>query len=599
MKFKVSAYTIWEQGPRPRQEDSIFPAHNGTTSDDRLFLVCDGMGGHSAGDVASSTVCAALSSSVLASCEAEGEFTDDIFEAALSAAYDALDAKDNGSPKKMGTTLTFLKLHKAGCTIAHIGDSRVYHLRPGADAASTEILYQTEDHSLVNDLVRIGELTPEEAKTSKQRNVITRAMQPNMERRSRADLAHSSDIRKGDYFLLCSDGILEQMEDDNLKFIFSDMGGDAQKKIDMLIKVTADNRDNHSALLVQITDVEPEAGDVPIAYEPPKSLRRKVAPVEVEELQVPVSPVAESVPTRGDDGDENNGESTLASLKRYLLPTLAVIVAGLAIYFTYISFVSKDEPKAKAQATAKVDVKPTINKQSFQENETPKSYKVGDRYAENGVDGLIYSITGESIYIVDDVAIGAAVKWDDVNIEKPWTLASKDDIGNIISVLSEDKLSLMDSFWYFEGQNEKYVNKSSEEIALAKRERSVKECFVLKVMGLKNGLPISDEGDVDKEETLKEDQKQKTTTPQPSTTSGKETSKEVVETKTSTTDVQKEGQSEDPQPTSAVDPASQTVSAQQVQSTNVETETATNSEDTTSDGEAKQSTTDGDTEDNA
>jgi serine/threonine protein phosphatase PrpC len=543
-----------------------------------------------------------LSSSVLASCEAEGEFTDAIFEAALSAAYDALDAKDNGSPKKMGTTLTFLKLHKAGCTIAHIGDSRVYHLRPGADAASTEILYQTEDHSLVNDLVRIGELTPEEAKTSKQRNVITRAMQPNMERRSRADLAHSSDIRKGDYFLLCSDGILEQMEDDNLKFIFSDMGGDAQKKVDMLIKVTADNRDNHSALLVQITDVEPEAGDVPIAYEPPKNLRRKVATVEVEELQVPVTPVAESEPAHGDDSDENNGESTLASLKRYLLPTLAVIVAGLAIYFTYISFVSKDEPKA--QATAKVDVKPTINKQSLQEDETPKSYKVGDRYAENGVDGLIYSINNDAgeIYIVDDVAIGAAVKWDDVNIEKPWTLASKDDIGNIISVLSEDKLSLMDSFWYFEGQNEKYVNKSGEEIALAKRERSVKECFVLKVMELKNGLPISDEGDVDEEETSTNPD-ETATTPQSSTTSGKDTGvktpKEVVETKTSTTDVQKEGQSEDPQPTSAVDPASQTVSAQQVQSTNVETETATNPVGTTSDGEAKQSTPDGDTEDNA
>jgi hypothetical protein len=373
----------------------------------------------------------------------------------------------------------------------------------------------------------------------------------------------------------------------------------------MLIKVTADNRDNHSALLVQITDVEPEAGDVPIAYEPPKSLRRKVATVEVEELQVPVTPVAESEPAHGDDGDENNGESTLASLKRYLLPTLAVIVAGLAIYFTYVSFVSKDEPKA--QAEAKVDAKPTINKQSFQEDETPKSYKVGDRYAENGVDGLIYSISndaaGESIYIVDDVAIGAAVKWDDVNIEKPWTLASKDDIGNIISVLSEDKLSLMDSFWYFEGQNEKYVNKSGEEIALAKRERSVKECFVLKVMELKNGLPISDEEDVDKEETLKEDQKQKTTTT-PSTKPSVEnkvdkTSKEVVETKTSTTDVQKEGQSEAPQPTSVADSASQTGSAQQVQSTNAVTETVTNPEGTTSDGEAKQSTPNGDTEDNA
>jgi protein phosphatase len=175
------------------------------------------MGGHSAGDVASSTVCAALSSSVLASCEAEGEFTDAIFEAALSAAYDALDAKDNGSPKKMGTTLTFLKLHKEGATIAHIGDSRVYHVRPAANAEDTQILFQTSDHSLVNDLVKIGEMTPEEAKVSNQKNIITRAMQPNLERRPSADIFHVSDIRPGDYFFLCSDGILEHMEDENIK----------------------------------------------------------------------------------------------------------------------------------------------------------------------------------------------------------------------------------------------------------------------------------------------------------------------------------------------------------------------------------------------
>ena len=99
MKFKLSAYTIYEQGPRPRQEDSIFPAHNCTQEDNRLFIVCDGMGGHSAGDVASSTVCSALSGHILAnSADVEGVFTDDMFKEALAAAYDALDTKDDGSP---------------------------------------------------------------------------------------------------------------------------------------------------------------------------------------------------------------------------------------------------------------------------------------------------------------------------------------------------------------------------------------------------------------------------------------------------------------------------------------------------------------------
>ena len=269
MKFKLSAYTIYELGQRKRQEDSIYPQHNGTTADDRLFIVCDGMGGHSGGNIASAAVCEAMSTTLNTICsEPEGPFSEDDLRTALSAAYDSLDAKDDGSEKKMGTTMTLLKFHEAGCTIAHIGDSRVYHVRPGADAASTEILFQTQDHSLVNDLVRIGELTPEEAKTSKQRNIITRAMQPNMGRRSRADIYHTTDVRPGDYFMLCSDGILEQMEDENIKYIFSEKTGDAQKKVEMIVKVTEDNSDNHSAILVKVLDVEGAPVAEEVANEP-------------------------------------------------------------------------------------------------------------------------------------------------------------------------------------------------------------------------------------------------------------------------------------------------------------------------------------------
>lgn len=344
MKFKLSAYTIYEQGPRPRQEDSIFPAHGATTKDDRLFIVCDGMGGHSAGDVASSTVCSALSNYVLANVpDAEGAFTDDEFRSALASAYDALDTKDNGSPKKMGTTLTFLKLHSGGYTIAHIGDSRVYHIRPGHDAEATEILFQTQDHSLVNDLVRIGELTPEEAKTSKQRNVITRAMQPNMERRSRADIAHGNDIRPGDYFLLCSDGILEQMEDDNLKFIFSDKAGDIERKIEILIKVTADNHDNHSAVLVRIDDVELAADDVIIPYEKPME-------VESEILEPHVAEHA-SEPEHHDLTDEEPHGGLVSSLKRYVVPLVAVLALALTALLVY-NLLSKNDDAAQVSVAA-------------------------------------------------------------------------------------------------------------------------------------------------------------------------------------------------------------------------------------------------------
>lgn len=256
MKYRLDVYTIKELGTREKQEDSIFPELDMEESSDRLFILCDGMGGHAAGEVASSTVCRAISQSILDSCsDMEGPFTDDEFNAALNDSFDALDSMDNGAIKKMGTTLTFLKLHAEGATIAHIGDSRVYHIRPGKDANETKILFQTRDHSLVNDLIKIGELTQEEAKYSRQKNIITRAMQPCMEHRSKADMYHTQDIRKGDYFMLCSDGMLEQMEDDNIRFIFSDVGGSTKEKVDMLKKVTVDNRDNHSAILVHILDM--------------------------------------------------------------------------------------------------------------------------------------------------------------------------------------------------------------------------------------------------------------------------------------------------------------------------------------------------------
>lgn len=271
MKYKIKAYNILEFGQRvdaegnPHQEDSIFPALDETKDEDRMFILCDGMGGHSAGEVASATVCEAMSRSVFNAChDAEGDFSEDDLRRAIADAYDALDKKDDGAMKKMGTTMTFLKLCNDGCYIAHMGDSRVYHIRPGRTRETTEILFVTEDHSLVNQLVKIGELTPEEAKVSKRKNIITRAMQPNTEPRCKADIYHTTDIKPGDYFFMCSDGMLEQMEDHNLQFIFSEEGiVDDEEKVRKLIDLTQDNRDNHSAFIIHVLDVSDPTTAVP------------------------------------------------------------------------------------------------------------------------------------------------------------------------------------------------------------------------------------------------------------------------------------------------------------------------------------------------
>lgn len=303
MKFELNAISIWEPGQRkdeagnPHQEDSLIPAHGHLSADDRLFIVCDGMGGHEAGEVASALVCEAMSTSIYQDCrDPEGAFPPVTFSRALRAAYDALDQMPCGDERKPGTTLAFLKLHGGGATIAHIGDSRVYHIRPGRTGAETRILFQTSDHSLVNELIKVGEMTEEQARTSKQRNIITRAMQPHLSPRPEAELHTVTDIRKGDYFYLCSDGMLEQTDSAALCEIFSEAGGNLAQKAEILTRATENNKDNHTGILVEITGVKDPAApqqaapapSAPKASESPRNLASQPLAPQVSRRIPPV-----------------------------------------------------------------------------------------------------------------------------------------------------------------------------------------------------------------------------------------------------------------------------------------------------------------------
>lgn len=285
MRYKLKAYTIWEFGQRvdgqgrPHQEDSLYPRHGEATDDDRLFMVCDGMGGHDAGEVASCTVCEAMSKNILKNTEPEGEFLESDFQEALDAAFMALDEKDTGAEKKMGTTMTLLKFHNRGCFIAHLGDSRVYHFRPGDTQEQTKILFQTEDHSLVNSLLRIGELKPEDVATFPKKNVITKAMQPHMERQPKASIKQITDIEAGDYFYLCSDGMLEHMTNDNLCYYFSGDIKSNEDRVKKLIDATKECRDNHTAIIVHVVEV----------YEEGEELMPELESVDVAEKSMDVA----------------------------------------------------------------------------------------------------------------------------------------------------------------------------------------------------------------------------------------------------------------------------------------------------------------------
>ena len=255
--MKIEIYqpqAIWELGQRDNQEDSIFPMFGKATDDDRLFILCDGMGGHEHGEVASQTVCKAMSNAILSL--GKPSFTDDDLLYALQAAYRQLDSLDNSHLKKMGTTLCLLYFHSEGVTAAHIGDSRIYHVRP----KENRILYQSRDHSLVYDLYQAGEISYEEMHTSPQKNIITRAIQPGEENRVRPAIVHIADIQPGDYFYICSDGMLELMSNDELCSLLSADGSDEKKRM-QLIAATSDNKDNHSAYLIHIKEVVSEAGD--------------------------------------------------------------------------------------------------------------------------------------------------------------------------------------------------------------------------------------------------------------------------------------------------------------------------------------------------
>ena len=273
--MKISIFpplSIHEIGQRPNQEDNIAQWNN------RLFVLCDGMGGHEKGEVASQTICQTLVKWFEEHVNPDTTFTDDQLRNALEYAYQQLDQYADGNPRQMGTTLTLLYIHTRGITAAHIGDSRIYHIRPFSppklggvrDSLNEGILYQSRDHSLVFDLFQAGEISYEEMQNFTQKNVITRAMTPGLENRHRADIIHITDIQSGDYFYMCSDGMLEQMSNDELMSVFSSEETDEEKQ-KRLIEATDNNQDNHSAWLIHIKEVIEEKGDEALENEEPTS----------------------------------------------------------------------------------------------------------------------------------------------------------------------------------------------------------------------------------------------------------------------------------------------------------------------------------------
>jgi serine/threonine protein phosphatase PrpC len=212
-----------------------------------VFLVADGMGGHAAGEVASGTIVNQVAQRTLTDLvPANSGRTDrlpwlqDVVSSTNRKIYDMRQAAGTD----MGSTLVMIVLDADQLYVAHVGDSRAYHINAAG------ITRLTIDHSLVQRLVSTGQITEEEARTHEQRNVIYRTMG------DRAEVEVDTSVRAlaaGDRLLLCSDGMSGQVEDSVIQQIVMAAPG-PQAACDRLIEAAnaAGGPDNITAVIVEV-----------------------------------------------------------------------------------------------------------------------------------------------------------------------------------------------------------------------------------------------------------------------------------------------------------------------------------------------------------
>ena len=242
-----SILSFRQLGKRENQEDARWPDVDTPSTETAAFVVCDGVGGSRKGEVASSTVCAKIGE-LMSRHRNIDHFSDDDFKRILQKSYEALDNISNASNRGMGTTLTFLAFHNRGALAAHIGDSRIYQIRPGEG-----IIYRSEDHSLVNALLRSGNISPEQVKNHPKSNVITRCMgaDDGVRERDEATVVNLQDIAPGDYFLLCSDGVSGLIDDEDLITVYSSDKTD-KEKYNWLLRKCAESDDNNTLMQIHV-----------------------------------------------------------------------------------------------------------------------------------------------------------------------------------------------------------------------------------------------------------------------------------------------------------------------------------------------------------
>lgn len=228
---------------RENNQDSMFVSKN---KDFPLFIIADGMGGHNSGEVASSMAVDLVKENLIFHKEklVNDKNIKNLLESAILDANKKIynKSKENEIYNKMGTTVILAYINKSKIYLAHVGDSRAYIVGEGIEQI-------TEDHSLVNELVKNGSITKEEALHHPQKNMITRAV----------GTSDSLDIdiyvlpyKKEDILVLCSDGLSNMVVEEELLNTFKGED-DMCIAVDKLVLKAKENggKDNISVIAVK------------------------------------------------------------------------------------------------------------------------------------------------------------------------------------------------------------------------------------------------------------------------------------------------------------------------------------------------------------
>ena len=315
-------------GPKSRNEDSGYAGPH-------LLVLADGMGGHAAGDVASSMIVGQLAPLDDESIGADTALP--TLERSIRDANRSLSAAMRDDPKLAGMGSTTIAMLRAGnkLAMAHIGDSRAYLLRDGVFSQITK------DHSFVQQLVDEQRITRAEADDHPQRSLVTRVMTGQDE--DEPDLS-IRELKPGDRYLLCSDGLSDFVRSDVIQEILTEAAS-AEAAADRCIEVAlrASARDNVTVVVADVVDLN--------TSEAPPTVPQVVGAAAVREREgrrtrgLPISPAekaaqltretrAKAAP-RHDDGDEDEEEITAIELAeadtRALARGRAAVVAVVAV----------------------------------------------------------------------------------------------------------------------------------------------------------------------------------------------------------------------------------------------------------------------------